>query len=498
MDVAPVSLHGLSAPVDQDKHRAPVLLPALVILVGLLLRVGMIGVDARFHPDEALFAAQARLVRHDSLLRDTDLDKPPLTFYMTALSFRLLGPTEFAARLPNVLFSGLSVGVLYALARALYQERSTAALAALLYALAPYDLVFAATAFTDIQATFWILAACLFVARDRWTYAGIACALAFASKSTSVLFVPLILSLGIARHAQTGWHVGHILRRLWRFVWPLVVGIGLLLLWDLARAPRSFFDLGYVRNNPGRLIRSDEIAPRLEAWSHWLNFITAAPLLNVGLCAAGAMWLAYGVFRQRTRAVSLDWLIAGFGLVFLAWFWLVAFNTYDRYIHTLVPFLLLFAARGVTGLWLRVGRQSIQSVFRVVLVAVIVGPILPGTVRTLRGDLPVGGDQGQHTGIDILADTMNMHLRGAIIYDHWLGWELAFYLGEYSQVQIVYMPMPEVLAGDVLTQTTPRYFVVPSLHIATPWIAALERAGIQHRIVYRTPDNPFVIYRLDR
>jgi 4-amino-4-deoxy-L-arabinose transferase-like glycosyltransferase len=141
----------------------------------------------RFHPDEALFASQARLVSQDWLLRGTDLDKPPLTFFVTAFSYRILGPTEFATRLPNVLFSGLGLALVYALAWSLYRDRVTAALAALLIALSPYDLAFAATGFTDIQATFWVLAAVWLAVRDRWTYAGIAAALAFAARPSALM-----------------------------------------------------------------------------------------------------------------------------------------------------------------------------------------------------------------------------------------------------------------------------------------------------------------------
>jgi 4-amino-4-deoxy-L-arabinose transferase-like glycosyltransferase len=102
----------------------------------MLLRLSLLRLDVRFHPDEALYAAQARLISQqgDLLLRGTDLDKPPLTFYATALSFRALGPTEFAARLPNVLFSSLSVAALVALAWALYGDRTVAALAGLVRA----------------------------------------------------------------------------------------------------------------------------------------------------------------------------------------------------------------------------------------------------------------------------------------------------------------------------------------------------------------------------
>jgi hypothetical protein len=504
-------------------NRASVFVPALVILIGMTLRLVMLGLDVRFHPDEALFAAQTRLISQqgDLLLRETDLDKPPLTFYVAALSFRLLGPTEFATRLPNVLFSSLSVALVYALARALYRDRVTAALAGLLFAVSPYDLAFAATAFTDVQATFWVLAAAWCAVRDHWSYAGIAAALAFAAKSNALIMLPLIVALGITHNAKAEWRFRDVLARLGRLVWPLALGVGLLVVWDLGRAPRSFFDLGYTRNNPGRLIRSDELWPRLGRWLHWLGFITGARALNLFLLAAAPVQLAAGR-RSRSRAALADWLMAGFAVAFLAWHWLIAFNTYDRYIHTLVPFLILMAARILTGLYkidvvgriVRAYRHTplpgdagtaptrspiyfcLAGGARIALVVVVLGAMLPATVKTLRGEAAVGGDQGQHTGIDSLAVYLNRRLRGEIVYDHWLGWELAYYLGETPQVIVLYASLPEALADDM--ESAPRYcyFVAPSPQLAAPWLDALREAGIEISINYQDAENDFVIYRL--
>jgi 4-amino-4-deoxy-L-arabinose transferase-like glycosyltransferase len=477
--------------------------PALVILVGLALRVAMLGQNVRLHPDEALFAAQARLVSHqgDLLLRTTDLDKPPLTFYTTALSFRALGTSEFAARLPNVYFSGLSLAALAALAGALYRDRMTAALAVLLWALSPYDVAFAATVFTDVQATFWTLLAALLAARDRWRGAGSAAVLAFASKTNAVAFLPLIVALGMARNARPAWDMWDIGRRVWRLGWLLAAGIGLVLAWDWARAPHSFWSLNLARNDPGRLIRSAEVWPRLERWAHWLGFVTGSPLLNGALLALGGAWLAWGLWRRRARSDAANWLIAGFAVAFLGWLWLVAFNTYDRYLHTLVPFLLLFAAHALTGaaraLRARVpdrwpGNAAITA-GGLLLVGLLV---LPGLADVLRGDAPIGGDQGQHTGIDRLADYLNRELAGEVVYDHWLGWELAYYLGDAPPVALVYSPLPEALADTLRAQPAPRYFVAPSPAAAAPWRAALDRAGITAQAVYHDRTQGFVVYRL--
>lgn len=465
------------------QHRgASVILPALLILAGCLLRLGMLGVDMRFHPDEALFAAQARLVEHDLLLRNTDLDKPPLTFFVTALSFQALGESEFSARLPNVLFSGLSLALLYRLAAP--WNRTVAAAAMLLWALSPYDLAFAATAFTDVQSTFWILAACLLAVQDRWEWAGLAAALMFASKSNGLMFVPLIAALGIAAKAQADWSPHDVLKRLVRFVLPLLAGIALLLLWDLARAPRSFFDLNYEHNNPGRFIRSGEVWPRLEQWGHWLGFATGSPVLNMILLVSAVIVL---VRRENSRAQISSWLIVGFGIAFLGWYWLIAFNTYDRYLHTLIPFLLLVGARGLVGLWQSAGARRRDLI---VIMALIGAVMLPRTFDTLRGRAVLGGDQGQHAGIDRLAHYLNTGLSGEIVYDHWLNWELAYYLGEHPRITLVYMPLPEALAEELTRPNAGRYFVAPSPELAAPWLAVLGEVST----IYS--DHEFVVYDL--
>jgi hypothetical protein len=197
------------------------------------------------------------------------------------------------------------------------------------------------------------------------------------------------------------------LRRLGQLTWPLAIGIVLLVIWDLGRAPRSFFDLGYARGQPGRFIRSSELWTRLERWAHWLGFVTGSSVLNVFLLAASPVHLAAGALRSRSRAAAADWLMAGFGLAFLAWHWLIAFNTYDRYIHSLVPFLALLAGRVLTGLWRAASGALSYLVFHragernrlaeggtlIALVILIAAVMLPATRETLRGAMPIGGDQ---------------------------------------------------------------------------------------------------------
>lgn len=492
-------------PRDRSLPQASVFLPALVILVGLGLRLVMLGNDARFHPDEALFAAQARLIttQSDWLLRTTDLDKPPLTFYFTALSFQLGGTGEFAARLPNALVSALTVAALYGLAFTLYHDRPTAALAAFLLALSPYDLAFAATVFTDVQATFWVVLAARYAARDQWGRAGAVAALIGAAKPNALLALPLILALGFAGQARQEWTARDLIARLWRFVWPLLLGIALLVLWDAARSPRSFWVLGWQRNDPGRFIRSGEVMPRLEEWTRIAAHMTGSRALNAMLLGLGIPWWigrARSLHHQK-RTASLDILIGTFVLAFIAWHWLVAFNTYDRYLHSLTPFALLLAARALVSVFRAVSAAIPILLLRarwtnLAAVAILLIALLPGTIAALRGDIHLGGDQGQHTGIDTLAEALNSFPQGTIVYDHWLGWELAYYLGSNPTPQVRYTPQPEALVDDLVTTPGKHLFVAPSPQKAALWLSVLGRASIRSETIYHNSAQGFVIYRL--
>src|SRR5258708_3505906 len=153
--------------------------------------------DARFQVDEALYATFARRISTgDLLLSDASLDKPPLALAFTALSFTAFGATEFAARLPTLAASLLTLASVYALARRSYGSR-LALFAALLLALSPLDLAFAATNFMDPLLTLWLMLAFLAVAYDRWGLAGIACAAGLATKQSALGALPILIFFGV-------------------------------------------------------------------------------------------------------------------------------------------------------------------------------------------------------------------------------------------------------------------------------------------------------------
>ncbi len=97
-----------------------------LVLLGLTLFGYRLGVPGLMDPDEGRYAEIAREIL---LLRDWHiphlnlfpyLEKPPLVYWLTALSFKVLGYTELAARLPSAAAALGGLLLAYGLARSLW------------------------------------------------------------------------------------------------------------------------------------------------------------------------------------------------------------------------------------------------------------------------------------------------------------------------------------------------------------------------------------------
>ncbi|MEH3114118.1 ArnT family glycosyltransferase [Pedobacter terrae] len=98
---------------------------ALIAFVSILALFGGV-----MEPDSALYASIAKnmVLRNDWIniyVRGADwLDKPHLTFWLTAASFKIFGITAFAYKLPSFLFGLLGAWYLYKLAKDIYNEKT--------------------------------------------------------------------------------------------------------------------------------------------------------------------------------------------------------------------------------------------------------------------------------------------------------------------------------------------------------------------------------------
>ncbi len=507
--------------------------PVVVLLLGAAFRFHALAQDVRFHPDEALFSTFARsaAVNGDWLLHGP-LDKTPLTVYASALSMTFFGvhtlPNgvldldmrvgEFAARLPGTFASILLVAVMYRLARDLYPSRGVgtqhvvSVLTMLLMATSPLAIAFSATVFTDGLMLLFVVLALAMSARGRWGFSGIFLALGFASKQQALYYVPLILAVGWAvdngrRRGAARCAPTSVLRKLFRFLLPTIIAVALLLLWDMLRAqPGGIWGLAAANNNPGRLIRSNEILPRLLIWAGDAQTLAGPGWLTAALALLGTASLGWRIIHEpQCRATAVDLVLATYLLAYGLAHWLVAFNTYDRYLLPVLPVVLLLMARGVEWMKDLTQRRKEAKTQRVLFLlrplvfsslALSLVALGSAALDASEGRIHVGGDLGEHTGIDALANYLNSRALGAIVYDHWLGWELGYYMGQWSDKRRVYYPTPDALAADALLQPdpAPRYFPAPADQPVSPWLEALDIAGFTVRMVYET--SQFVVYEL--
>jgi 4-amino-4-deoxy-L-arabinose transferase-like glycosyltransferase len=495
-----------------------------------VVRFVALGQDMRLHPDEALFATFARgAALNGEWLLPGPLDKPPLSIYATAVSMALLMDGEaapglpdisphrgeFAARFPNVLISLLTAALAYRLGWALYRSRSVALAALALVAFAPYSTAFADTAFTDGWLLLLLTASLTTIALGRWGWAGVWFGLALWSKPQALFMLPLIGALGWLVDTRPA---------LWRrglaFVLALVVLAGLLVVWDAARGQTAgLWALAATNNAPWRLLRPDEVWRRLDVGLSQAGWLLGLPVVTMGLVVLGAgTALVQAVRRPGRRSNAIDLLLLTFVLGYGGLHWLVAFDLYDRYWLLLLIPLALLAARGVDGVLRTMTRRqfvlySRSAIYKMgkarlaptrrfwffrtrTLMALGLGAILVyGGWLGATGQVPVGGDRGAHDEIDEAAAFLNSRTLGAIIYDHWLGWELDYYLGKWTNKRRVYYPSTASLAADALRQPdpAPRYFIAPADVPHALWLDALSAAGFR---IERVAGDRFVIYEL--
>jgi 4-amino-4-deoxy-L-arabinose transferase-like glycosyltransferase len=506
--IAPPGLSfGISSPT---RRRAAVRWVAvLILLLGAGFRFAALGRDARFHPDEALFATFARnaAVQGDWLLPG-NLDKPPLALYASALSMAMVGVTtneagvldlnpytgEFAARLPSALAGVLWVALMMALAQRLYQRTVFTLWAGLFAALSPMAVLFGASAFTDSWMLLWMTAALWAAAGGRWMGSGVLLGLAFASKPQGLFYLPLALAIGAALH---GWS--------WQGVARLLVGagavIGAAVLWDELRAPwPSWWALAASNNAPAGLTSTADWGRRAGAWLAFARGLFG-PATFLLLLFIGAFSLRSLFRRPRTRTMNVDLALAAFALAYALLHTLVGFNVYDRYWLPLLPVLALLAARA--GVWVYsvitrwIPRAELQFV-AIALAAVLLGAAFDAGRGQPGYESESGSSFAAQPAIDAVAAWLAEQHVAAVVYDHWLGWQLDYYLGVWSDKRRVYFPDPQAMAAHAagLDEPQPRFFPIPNRADAAPWLDALAQAGFSAEAAFEA--GGITIYRLER
>ena len=266
---------------------------------------------------------------------------PWLPIYATALSFKLLGPSTLAARLPFALVGVLCVLSLYVVGAALFGERATAGLATgILLLSVPFLLHVRQCRYYGLAifAAIWAFHFFVGALRDRrFAVLGLALALALVFHSNYLLFFATLAGFAAASVALT--------RDRYAALRLAVAGLGALAL-VLPWAPA--FDLG---GRSGTTLAALSLPGFLaNLWGYaWRIDLYALPALFLAAVLAARARLARGrpvEWPHRRLALALLLLVLGH-LVFVA---LTPF-VFFRYAITLLPALALLQAWAIRAVW---------------------------------------------------------------------------------------------------------------------------------------------------
>lgn len=210
-------------------------LPLLILITGLVLFFNL-GAWSVTESSEARYAQIAKeMVQtgdwlHPQLMGIFHYHKPPVTYWLTALSYKALGVSPFSARFLLQIAVLLQIWLVYKVALLLFKRSNSAFLAAMLYASFPALIIGSRALTTDTFLTLFVLAALYYwfsFLEKRKSILLIACyiflGIGFLTKGPVVLIVPLLIWIyqGLVMKQKLGSWKLHSLGVL------LMLGIGL-------------------------------------------------------------------------------------------------------------------------------------------------------------------------------------------------------------------------------------------------------------------------------
>ena len=522
-------------------------LPALC-LGGFALRLHLLTAYP-LREDEAMYSVWAlHLWRVDPLALTVWPDKPPLYLWLLGGVFQLFGPSEAAARLLNIAGDTLTIGLVAAVARTLWGRRA-GLFAAAAYALNPFAISFAPTAYTDPTLVLWGMLALYAAITRRAFWAGLFLAAAIVTKQQGLLYAPLILGIVFlnakaqrGKGAEGGLVFNAEAQRCKETKAPvagnrgqaasvassqsplanLLLGFALfflpVLLWDAARwsvAP-SPWDLSVRNYAPLVLLPPGEWGARAARWGRLAWYLAGSWwVIGEWMLGTGERGLATGGWRlgsgrRISNLQSPISLIAIWSLGFLVLHIVTSVQIWDRYLLPLAPvwaLLLGWSLQHLTGAWRQSlhGRRdfSLRACQMLGMAAWLF--LLPPALTAAQGGLPVGGDHGDYAGLNESIDWLRTHApAGAVVYHRDVSWQLrfAFFAGSQgkpgvSNFDLRWFSNAVYLADNAAKTPDRRKFLVePTWAVVDSAAQRLQQRGIGWQERLRAGN--FTVYELTR
>ena len=497
----------------------------MLTLLGFGLRLVLLD-SYPFREDEAIYSFWALHFWHvDPLFLTVWPDKPPIFLWLLAGAFRLFGTSQASARWLNIMVSTLTIPIVATTARHFWGRR-VALCTALAFALNPFAISFAATAYTDPLLVLAGSLALYMALKSRAFWAGIWLGIAIMTKQQGVLYLPLVGMVSARVPSGRGMRSAESNAQLrtphsaFRTLGGLLLITLPILYWDSLRwavAP-SPWDLS-VRNYGGfALAPLAEWLARLRAWAELGWYLTASWPVWIGL----GVLIGVLIFSRKltkgwkkhqfvliseaerrndtpTRSVGVSrvtlslpsyastplLLITLWSLAFLVFHVISSTQTWDRYLLPLAPLLALLIG------WLAIrGARLLPPRLLAPLSLVCLLLLLPPAIQAARGNLPLGGDHGDYAGLtDAVGWLVREYPRNVILYHHQLGWQYQFYL--YDSIargayELRWFPNPVYLAANAAnTPWRHKFFVQPRWSPVHNLAIDLKMRGLTLREVRR-------------
>lgn len=356
-----------------------------VVLFGFLLRIstilwgtGMLPYSGRYHPDEAYTVKHAvdfpgNYGRDKNFLTGSTVPYLVATVLLPAKPFVAQKHWELVCLLAMRLFSVLAgtgaILLIYRLARELFEEGTTALLAAGFTAVSFTHCMNSAFATLDIFVSFFILASLLMLLRAMksgqlkdFILLGVLLGILLGTKTSTVVFLGVMPALAAIDIVRARGEVGAKARRWLRW---LVITNAIAILVFAVTTPSELIDFSGFLSAWGKA-KSHWYDRTMVPWIDVFPIWWRSSVLAVGMTTAIA-FLAGAIFLPaRNRDKNL--VILGF---ILCWYLFHRHHLYLRFVASVAPLICLYAAAYCASL-LKI-RSRLFRVAGAVLAAVIVG-----------------------------------------------------------------------------------------------------------------------------
>lgn len=251
---------------------------------------------------------------HPTLLGIKHYHKPPVTYWVTVVGYKIFGVNGFGVRFFLVISYLCQVVLLYFIARKIFSSHYSGLVAAVLYSSLPIVLVSMRGLTTDsylmtcVLSAIWFWVQWKFTGRPVWLYLiAVAMGIGFLTKGPVVFIVPVLVMLGVTpgQATQTSFRVHHVFATLLflviAFSWFVV----------LVAEDRTFIDYFLFKHTVERYTNAN-VFKRVEPWWYYLAF---APLL----CLPWVLALFFRIREaaenaegRRVKRILLFWVIIPF------------------------------------------------------------------------------------------------------------------------------------------------------------------------------------------